>query len=125
MNNDTGWRTYPAGLSFLWCFLLSITALAELKIPRNATQQQQQEKAARDFTDIAAYLLQKGSPLAMQFPNFMSVIRRGLQFESVLAHAERRHKRVGSRKKSDMENIITYLNSQGATLSAHEQKNTQ
>lgn len=45
------------------------------------------------------------------------VNQRGMNFESVLAHAERRLAKVGGRKKAGMEAIVSYLKAQGATRS--------
>lgn len=48
------------------------------------------------------------------------VNRRGMRYESVLAHAEKRREGVGGKKKTGMEAIVHYLQSVGATRSEQD-----
>ena len=52
------------------------------------------------------------------------VNRRGMNHSSALRYAEKRRDRVGARKKTDMEQIIAYLKSKGASYSEKELRNT-
>ncbi|MBA56411.1 MAG: hypothetical protein CMK89_18325 [Pseudomonadales bacterium] len=50
------------------------------------------------------------------------VNRRGINFESVLAHAERHHAKVSKKHQASVAEIIEYLKSKGATYSDQDRK---